>query len=516
MLDYDLESRGELCLYEFLYRRIRDDIVSGAIGPDDRLPSKRPFARHLGVSLITVESAYAQLLAEGYVHSLPRRGYYASRLPGRPREGSATVACAAGFAATRAAVAERPEMDACAEIAERAEMAGCVEIAERAAAPANPTNCQLVADFAHPSKTADPEVARLWGRTLRAVLGSEDESEVFAQPPARGAGRLRAAIAGHLRAWRGMDVDPGCIVVGAGAQYLYGLIVQLVGRERIIAVEDPGYPLLTRAYEANGVQVSYVPLDGAGVRMDALRASGASVAHLMPSHQFPTGRVTSVARRYELLGWAAQASERLIVEDDYDCEFRLSGRPVPSLASIDAAGSVIYTNTFSRSLGSALRLAYMVLPPALMRSFDERLGFYASSVSMVDQVALAHLLESGDYERHVNRYRTRQRTARDALVAALGASPLAGRLSVEEADSGLHFVLGIETGASEAQLASAAARRGVGLAPLSGYACRPENRTRGDCVARFVMRYDGVAPEAMPQAAELLAQAVVSAERRPQ
>ncbi|OZG51437.1 GntR family transcriptional regulator, partial [Pseudoscardovia radai] len=292
-----------------------------------------------------------------------------------------------------------------------------------------------------------------------------------------------------------------------------------------------GYPRLSSIYASYGFDVRHVPLDAGGIDIDALDASGADIVHIMPSHQFPTGRVTSVTRRYELLGWLAGGSERYLVEDDYDNEFRMAGRPIPSLASIDVLGRVIYIGTFSKSLGSALRLAYMVLPPVLAARYDAALGFYSSTVGVVDQICLARLLESGDYARHVNRYRTQRRQVRDALLAALAASPAAPRLSVEEADSGLHFVLAVRTGATEAQIARAGLRHGVRLAPMSRYATAddgaPWDDAAGyagvgasaplpgyaDTMPRFVMQYDGLSPEAVPRCSAALAAAVLETAR---
>lgn len=347
MLDYNLAEKGELSLYEYLYRRIRDDIAADVLEAGDRLPSKRSLAQHLGVSLVTVEGAYAQLVAEGYVRSRPRSGYFVNALPGLPAR-TALI--------RKASAAQRPEALALAE-----------------AAPA--------------ASGESRELARLWSRALRDALAGESESELFSPAPPRGLPRLRAAISDHLRQTRGMQVDPSRIVVGAGAQVLDNMIVQLLGHDLTYGVEDPGYLRLTRLYRASGARVAHIGLDDEGVRMDELAASRPDVMHLMPSHQFPTGRVTSIARRYELLGWAcAEAGSRWIIEDDYDCEFRLAGRPVPALASIDATGSVIYTNTFSKGLGAALRLAYMVLPGQLMERYGTELGFYSTTVSSVQQV----------------------------------------------------------------------------------------------------------------------------------
>ena len=447
MLDYDLGARGEKTLYEFLYQRIRDDITEGALGAGDRLPSKRSLAQHLGISVITVEAAYQQLVAEGYVASRPRSGFYVNALP--------TVATP-----TRR-----------------------VDVAAPCPASEPETNRSFM-----------PSVARIWSRELRSALAQESESELFSPTSAQGSLRLRRAIANHLRQTRGMEVDPACVVVGAGAQTLDNAIVQLLGHDLTYAVEDPGYLRLTHLYQANGVEVKHVGMDEQGVRPDELLDSGADVLHLMPSHQFPTGRVTSVARRYELLSWASamnSAGERWLVEDDYDCEFRLAGRPVPALASIDAAGRVIYTNTFTKSLGGALRLAYMVLPGQLMERYGSELSFYSPTVGSVEQLTLARLLESGAYERHVARIRKRSREERDLLIGALRSSSVADRIRVEEEDSGLHFVLAIETARGESEVADAPSDDVRVLSPLSQFAWEPKNGVSADGLKRFVVQYEG-------------------------
>ncbi len=294
-----------------------------------------------------------------------------------------------------------------------------------------------------------------------------------------------------------MNVDPNNIVIGAGAQLLDTMLVQLLGADKVYAVEDPGYLRLTRIYQAMGCKVRHVPLDDDGVDLSALQKTGADVLHLMPSHQYPTGLVTSIARRYALLSWAAERPGRYFIEDDFDCEFRLAGKPIPALASIDAAQSVIYTNTFSKSLSSALRLAYMVLPDELMERFRRNLGFYASSVSSVDQVALARLLESGDYERHVNRVRVRAREARDGLAALVRKAFPAGEVSIAHADAGLYCTVVAERGADGSSFARALTRSGIPFVDISDcYWCVdgasvPENSTQ------ILVQYDDLSPKVL-------------------
>lgn len=475
MQGIDLAGRGELPLYEYLYRCIRNQVVTGAIAAGERLPSRRVLAERLGVSVVTVEGAYAQLVAEGYVVARPRRGYYAESLPALP-DTTAAKPVSSGSEIAPAGVAEG-----------------------QSAADRVPY------DLTRGANVACQGAARLWERALRDVLAHEPDDVLYRTPPARGVPRLREAIANHLARSRGMSVDPRLVVVGAGAQTLYGLVAQLLCEGGSVGVEDPGYSRASETYRAHGLDVHYLPLDGEGISARALRGSGATVAHVMPSHQFPTGRVMSVARRYELLGWAAEQGGRYIVEDDYDCELRLAGRPIPALASIDATGSVMYLNTFSKSLSSALRIAYLVLPAALDAAYDERLGFLSTTVPAMDQVALAQALESGAYERHVARYRHAMREVRDALVEGLLDGPSGQRVRFEEADSGIHFVLAVrDDGRGEAGIAAAAREVGVGLMPLSSFTRIPEHTGAPDGLARFVVQYDSLSVDDARAAAKAL------------
>lgn len=463
MLDYNLEQRGESSLYEYVYQQIRDDIVAGRIAAGEHLPSKRAFASHLGISVITIENAYSQLLAEGYICSKPRRGYYACELP------------------------EAPVLATAAEDADRDTAPASLGVHDSYGQPEQ---------FAPLSPSA-LEAARLWQSALRATLTSEDEREIFSPAPAQGTARLRLAIEHHLRGTRGMNVNPDNIVIGAGAQLLDTMLVQLLGADKIYAVEDPGYLRLTRIYQAMGCKVRHIPLDGEGVNLGELLDAGADVLHLMPSHQYPTGLVTSIARRYALLSWAAERPGRYLIEDDFDCEFRLAGKPIPALASIDAAQSVIYTNTFSKSLSSALRLAYMVLPDELMERFRRELGFYASSVSSVDQVALARLLESGDYERHVNRVRVRAREARDGLVALVRKAFPAGEVSIEHADAGLYCVLAPASDKVGDGLIRAITDVGIPYVNIDDCLWANDQTTIQRTTRRVLVQYDDLSPQTL-------------------
>lgn len=446
MLDYNMDARGSYSLYEYLYRCIRVDIETGVIAADEHLPSKRALAEHLGISVITVENAYAQLVAEGYLYSKPRSGFYAATLPETP-------------------------------------VAHLVK-------PTQLENIQEADQISSDRETTtlfSAGAARLWSQALRSALTLEPDPELYTASPSQGIVRLRMALAKHLRQTRGMDVNPENIVVGAGAQVLDMMLVQLIGSNHTWALEDPGYTRLTSLYKAMGAHVCHVGLDDEGILIDELVASDADVVHIMPSHQFPTGVVTSITRRYDLLSWASARKGRYIIEDDYDCEFRLAGKPIPSFQSIDAAGSVIYTNTFSRSLSGALRLAYMVLPDSLMEKYHSELSFYSSTVSTVQQVALARLLETGDYERHVNRMRKQAREKRDALVSLIeSAVPEA---VIEAADAGLHFVMTLPKEIDSASLIQTLENNSAQVLPFESCLVEPSNNRSSDGLERYIVRY---------------------------
>lgn len=568
MLTYSFSNKGELSMYEYLYRCIRSDIESGAIAPGEKLPSKRSFARHLGVSLITVEGAYSQLIAEGYLRAEPRRGYFAcdlnssgvvsGRKPSLLGVGSSSLGTTyptdgdllpeEGLAQAYAslAAAGRPREDRIDADGQSATLAS--------SSGENGFNGEAVfADFTGSSVPLGMFPYAAWAKSLRDALTRESERMLVGETGFAGALRLRKAIADHLRGFRGMEVDPECIVVGAGSQVLYNWLVQLLGRNLHYGVEDPGYLRLSRIYEANNVALSHIPLDENGIDMASVVESSADVLHLMPSHQFPTGIVTSIGRRYELLGWASAKDNRYLVEDDYDCEFRLTGRPIPSLQSIDATGKVIYANTFTKSLGPAFRIGYLVLPPELADRFRRELGFYSCTVSAIDQLALARFIESGDYERHVNRLRTYYRSVRDALVSAFQASSFSERVSIEEQDAGIHFIMGISIDAKmpevrksapqghatryrfddvatenakdccqpaspvaesrwEREFVDAAQGRGVRIVPLSLFYSKSAAPERGP-VRRFLVSFGGIELDSVEPAVAVLEHAVRIADK---
>lgn len=529
-----MESRGDLSLYEYLYRCIRHDIAHGRVEPGQKLPSKRALAKQLGVSLITIEAAYDQLAAEGYIRSRERCGYYACKLAPAARieeQGNGRRGAEAASAPANRRHKDRTANSHNSQFFPQEEKRPKGSTGHRPTAnpsvlpidglaphPQNtPLNAPPLADFTHSTLATTMLPYSAWAKAVRQTLSDESAASLAEAASAAGSPELRSAIADHLRQYRGMDVSPDQVVIGAGSQTLYQLLVQLLGRTRRYAVEDPGYPLLTRMYEQQDAQVAHIGLDDSGIDIDALETSDASVAHIMPSHQFPTGIVTTAARRRELLNWAREG-DRYLIEDDYDSEFRMAGRPIPSLFGIDAVERVLYLNSFAKSLGAAFRMAYLVLPPQLAQHFRKQLGFYANTVSPLDQLALARFIKQGHYDRHVNRLRTHARKTQDALVNALREA-FGERIAFAGLNDGLHFIMQLESERGERELATAAKAAGIRIAPLSSFAGTASligaptgtksqaNTASETSPARFILRSDSISIEEAPAVANALAKA---------
>ena len=297
-----------------------------------------------------------------------------------------------------------------------------------------------------------------------------------------------------------MAVSPEQIVVGAGAEYLYLLLAQLLGREgTIFALEDPGYPKIRQVYGKWGAVCRPIPLDGQGMDLESLYASGATAAHLSPAHHYPTGIVTPIARRQALLRWAEEV-DGILIEDDYDSEFRFAGRPLPTLQSIDARGRVVYMNTFSQTISPSMRVGFMVLPPRLLARYRRELGFYASTVPALEQQVLARFLGGGEYEQHLSRIRKKYRLRRSAVLERFALCPFA--TSLTDRGAGLHFLLRLNTREDDEALRRRAEGLGVRLGFLSEYAALPKPAYDHT----LVVNYGGLDTERLAEAETLLSE----------
>lgn len=402
MLTYELDRTIREPLYVQLYNFIRMDIESGVLTAGSKLPSKRSFAQHLGISLITVENSYSQLLAEGYIRSEVKKGYYVEK------------------------------------IEKKMETSEIFEPEE--------TENEMLED-------SDNKLFpfTIWAKIMRDEL-SENQTKLLTKPPFEGVYELRKAISEHLRNFRNIQASPNQIIIGAGTEYLYMLINILFGSNYIFGLEDPGYSKIANIYNEYNIKCEYIPMMEDGMDVDYLKKNKVDIIHISPSHHFPTGAVTSIGKRYALLEWASKSPDRYIIEDDYDSEFRLSGKPISSLYGIDVIDKVIYMNTFSKSLASTIRISYMVLPKSLMKRFHERLGFFSCPVSTFEQHTLARFISEGYFERHINRMRRHYKKRKEELFEDMKKYDIFENSVISGENSGLHCVVKFDTQKTDEEL----------------------------------------------------------------
>lgn len=465
VLTYSFDNIGDDTLYEYLYKQIKNDIKTGKLNPGEKLPSKRSFAKHLNISTITVENAYEQLVAEGYIYSIPRSGFYVSDISMYDHE-----------------------------INHHIESKPVILNTDRSENTPN-----YFIDFVNNSTPTDNFPFETWARLMRKNI-SENKKNLMIKSPSIGVYQLRCAIVDYLYQFRGIVVEPDQIIVGAGTEYLYSLIIQLLGYDRKYAVEEPGYQKISYIYESNNVECLRIPLDNSGIDVDTLEKSQADVVHITPSHHFPTGIVTPINRRYEILSWASKSESRYIIEDDYDSEFRLKGKPIPALQSIDSAEKVIYINTFSKSLTSTIRISYMVLPKSLMKRYNDGLSFYSCTVSNFEQYTLANFIQEGYFERHISRMRNYYRNIRDSILTNIVKREDNEKVQIMEEDAGLHFLLKVDTKLIDEELINHATEKGIHVSCLSQYYYDQTNAIKNT----LIINYSGINAENIEEGVERL------------
>lgn len=424
-------------LHRQVYSALRRAILAGDMRPGQRLPATRALAGKLSLSRATVADAYVQLQAEGYIHG---------------RRGSGT------FVVDDLPTTQNAHMPAAAPAVRLSDWGRRVTAhgAEEVEIPAP------VHDLRPHRVAADLFPWDAWRTAVdRATSGSR--TRLLAYPPAAGHPELRAAIASHVARYRAVPCTPEQIVVVNGTQQGLNLLAQLLlDRGELVAVEDPGYPAARLALEARGLDVHRIPVDGDGMCVDRLPGNlSLRLIHVTPSHQEPTGATLSLARRLALLDIAARAGS-IILEDDFDSEFRYEGHPVESLKGLDRAGLVVYAGTFSKSVLAGLRLGFLVVPPRLVTAVITAKRLWDSGTPILEQAALAEFLLSGEFERHIRRMRRVYRARRDALVAAL-AEAFGSRAIVGAHHGGLNLLLSFDVGLTEGEILHRAAWTGVAL-----------------------------------------------------
>ena len=460
MLTYVFDN-SDTPLYEQVYKHIKSDIISGILSPGEKLPSKRSFARNNGISTITIQNAYDQLISEGYVFTVPKKGYYVANINEMSRVPAGTSI----------------KLD--------------IKVPEKPA--------KFRFDLSNNKINPDNFPFSIWAKLLRETM-SERSRELMEVSPTGGIYELRAAIADYLKSFRGMLVDPDQIVIGAGTEYLYGLLIQILGKNKKYCIENPGYKKLAQIYKQYHIECGFADIDDSGISVDSLHKSGADIAHISPNHHFPTGITMPANRRYEVLAWANEEAGRYIIEDDYDSEFRANGKPLPTLFSIDACEKVIYMNTFSKSLTPTIRISYMILPVHLANIFYSRLSFYSCTVSNFEQYTLASFIDRGYFEKHINRMRLYYIRQRKRLISCIENSSLKDKCEIIENESGLHFLLRLRTDIPDEVLKEKMKESGIKIQSLSEFYLSNE----GAKEHYFIINYSNIDLNKFTQVSEII------------
>lgn len=356
---YIVDKETNAPAYQQLYMQVRDDIVHGIYPLNTKLPSKRVIADDTGVSTLTVEHAYALLCDEGYITARERSGYFV------------IFRTDDGFVS-----------------------------------PSGKEPRHTITAHPHTDGTEKFPISVLT-KTMRKVMSDLGEA-ILARSPNTGCIELRQEISRYLARSRGIHAGPEQIVVGSGSEYLYGLIVELLGRNRTYGIESPSYKKIQQVYKAADVGFDMLALGHDGIESTALWQCDADVLHVSPYRSFPSGVSASASKRHEYLRWADRQG-RYIIEDDFESEFSISKKPEETLFTLGTRDNVIYMNTFSKTISPALRVGYMILPTHLVEGFEDKLGFYSCTVPTYIQYVLAELISNGDFERHINRIRRKKR-----------------------------------------------------------------------------------------------------------
>jgi GntR family transcriptional regulator/MocR family aminotransferase len=471
-------------LYIKTYNSLKKQIQSGELRAGTRLLSKRLMAEASGISVNTVDSAYQQLVSEGYLDARPRSGYYVAdlgpliRLPRESPE--------ADVQPFRLPFHER-----------------LVNIDQTS----HHENKNLI-DFSPNAVDLRAFPHAKFKKQVRDCMESSPEL-LFAPCDATGTHSLRDSLCRYLRSSRGLNCHPDQILIGAGTDFILQLLVQIIQSTTSIssiAMENPLYNKAYQIFSSLNIPVRLIPVEKNGLRTDLLRNIDANLIYLTPSHQFPLGFILPINKRTEILSWAAEKPDRYIIEDDYDSEFRYAGRPIPAISESDTQGRVIYLGTFSKSLSPSIRVSYLVLPDQLMRAFRDNLPYYTTTVSSPEQMILSSFIESGEFERHIGRMRILYRKKRDILLDAL--SVYRKRLIIRGTDAGLHLILRVDNGMSEEDLSREARHCRVCVYGISSYYVK-RGISNYDSIpeSTVILGYAGLSNEEIRKGVSLLAKA---------
>lgn len=455
MLTLSFVSSGEKPLYHQLYEYIKEEIRSDRIEFNTKLPSKRKLSAYLNISQNTIQAAYDQLIEEGYIVAVPKKGFFVSPLDNILN----------------------------------------LDLKSRGKYIENEFESeQLVYDFSYHGVDHDSFPFTIWRRLTKEAINEYDK-DLLKPGSSQGRRDLRVSIAKYLRHSRGVNCSPEQIVISSGTESLFQILIQLLGQEYVYGIENPGYEKLNLLFKSNNAKFKTIDIDMKGMKMEEIEKSGADILCITPAHQFPSGEIMPITRRIKILNWAYERKSRYIIEDDYDSEFKYSGKPIPALFGLDTYDKVIYMGSLSKSLSPSIRVSYMVLPELLLNQYREKLSFIVCPVPTIDQKVLQRFIEDGHFERHINRMRNIYKRKREVLVGEL--IELKGRIDVLGADAGLHLLLRVNNGMSEEDLVDKAKKVGVGVYGISNYYY---NKNSMDKSATVLLGYAGMKDEEIRQA----------------
>ena len=456
-LTMNLKTHSKIPLYEQIYIYIKSDIQNGKIAYGEKLPSTRALAKHLEISRSTVELAYEQLLSEGYIESEPYRGFFVAQIEELYHLQKGKITSAKVYKEKK----------------------------------------KYKYDFTPNGVDLRSFPYNAWRKLSKDIL-MDDKTELFRAGDSQGEYGFRNAICNYLYQARGVNCTPDQIIIGAGSDYILMLLSTILGIHHRIAFEDPTYKQAYRMVRSLSYETAPVPMDKNGMKVSELEKSGADIAYVTPSHQYPTGVIMPLKRRLELLRWASQEEGRYIIEDDYDSEFRYKGKPIPALQGYDGEDKVIYLGTFSKSIAPAIRLSYMVLPKPLLEVYDQKSRFVNSTVSKVDQMIVQKFIEEGYYERHLNKTRALYKSRHDLLIE--GLRPMMDICKISGEHAGVHLLLTFHNGMSEEELIQRAEAEDIRVYGLSDYCI--QEKYEGN--ATILLGYANLSEEQIREAVQIL------------
>lgn len=457
-----LNDKSDKPLYLQLASYIKEEILSGRIKPKEKLPSKRNLSNYLSLSLNTIQSAYDQLCAEGYLESKPRKGLFVTTF----------------------------EDDILSSQVVPNQMESIRE----------PQQKSVKVDFNSGKVDLESFPYTTW-RKLTIHSLNQDQGVLFFNGKPQGEWLLREQISRYLFASRGVKCSAHQIIIGAGTQVLIGLLSLLMGKSQTYALENPGFHRTRTVLQDFGADTIFIPLDEKGINILQLNNSSASVVYVTPSHQFPYGMVMPISRRMELLKWAEEKNG-YIIEDDYDGEYRYKGKPIPSLQGLDQQGRVIYLGTFSKSLIPSIRISYMVLPPMLLKKYLDHFTVYKQTASRLHQDTLYRFMNEGYWQSHLNKMRTLYRKKHAALMESI-KNYLGDKVQIIGENSGLHIVLEVKNRMDEEQLIKNALNFDVKVYPLSMY----YHDSKGCSGSRVLLGFGGLSEKEIDLGIGLLKEA---------